>query len=310
MARSTPLPRIDDKGIIDMHIHVGPELLRRRYSPASLAEEARREGIGVVMKNHFIPTTGWVSQLRRPDDTVALVGSVVLNSSCGGISTHGIRAALSGWKHDTTQTAPDTDRFVVWMPTLCAEAHLHLYGRHDIPVEWGVSEELTRFVPEGHGLRITNDDGGLIPALAETLAMVAEHDLVLASGHLDKAETKRLAHEAKAAGLKRVVLTHPLFQATELEPDELRDLWLETGAYCELCFVNMAMDNLGIEAYADVIRAVGAEGCILSSDVGQIFSPSLTESMQTYFDLLRGQGISDDDIARMSIINPRKLLLD
>ena len=176
------------------------------------------------------------------------------------------------------------------MPTLCAEAHLHLYGRHDIPVEWGVSEELTRYVPEGHGLRITQPDGSLIAALAETLAMVAEHDLVLASGHLDKAETKRLAREAKTAGLKRVVLTHPLFQATELEPDELRDLWLETGAYCELCFVNMAMDNLGIEAYADVIRAVGAEGCILSSDVGQIFSPSLTESMQTYFDMLRGQG--------------------
>ena len=35
MAREKPLPRVDGKGIIDMHVHVGPEFIRRRYSPAS-----------------------------------------------------------------------------------------------------------------------------------------------------------------------------------------------------------------------------------------------------------------------------------
>jgi hypothetical protein len=308
VSRTSPLPRIDGKGIIDMHIHVGPELLRRRYSPASLAEEARREGIGVVMKNHFIATTGWVSQLRRPDDAVPLVGSVVLNSACGGIDTHGIRAAFSGWKRDVSATDPDAERFVVWMPTLCAEAHLNLYGRQDIPLAWGIREDLARHFAEGEGLRITRPDGSLIPTLAAVLAMIAEHDLVLASGHLDRAETKRLALEAQAAGVRRLVLTHPLYQATQLSPDELRDLWREHGAYSELCFVNMAMDHLSIGAYADVIRTVGPEGCILSSDVGQTFSPPLAEAMRTFFDMLRGEGIADDDIARMSVTNPHKLL--
>lgn len=308
MSRSSPLPRVDGKGIIDMHIHVGPELLRRRYSPASLAEEARREGIGVVMKNHFIPTTGWVSQLRRSDDDVVLLGSVVLNSSCGGIDTHGIRAGFSGWKRDVSATDPDSDRFVVWMPTLCSEAHLSLYGRQDIPVAWGIREDLARHVAEGEGLRITQADGSLIPTLGPVLRMIAEHDLVLASGHLDGAETRRLAHEAHAAGVRRIVLTHPLYQATNLSPDALRNLWREYGAYSELCFVNMAMDHLTIGAYADVIRTVGADGCILSSDVGQVFSPPLAEAMRTFFAMLRGEGIPEDDIARMSVVNPRKLL--
>src|SRR5215211_5071822 len=126
MSKNRPLPRVDNKGIIDMHVHIGPEFIRRRYNAATLAEEARREGIGVVMKNHFQPTTGWVSMIRKPDDSVPLVGSVALNLGCGGIDYHGIRSALSGWKRDLASSSPDQDRFVVWMPTVCAEGHLNL----------------------------------------------------------------------------------------------------------------------------------------------------------------------------------------
>jgi hypothetical protein len=75
----TALPHVGDMRVIDMHVHIGPEFLRRRYNAQSLAEEARREGFGVVMKNHFQPTTAQVSQLRRLDDEVALIGSVALN---------------------------------------------------------------------------------------------------------------------------------------------------------------------------------------------------------------------------------------
>jgi len=32
-----PLPRIDGQGVIDMHVHTGPELLQRRYDPMTLA---------------------------------------------------------------------------------------------------------------------------------------------------------------------------------------------------------------------------------------------------------------------------------
>jgi hypothetical protein len=309
MSSNKPLPTVDGQGIIDMHIHVGPELLRRRYSPATLAEEARREGIGVVMKNHFQPTTGWAAMLRAEDDSVPLIGSVVLNDACGGIDIHGIRAALSGWKRDVTGTDPDPDRFMVWMPTLCAEAHLHIMGRRDIPLEWGVKEQYSRHYPLGEGLNILDGEGNRIPGLERVFTMIRDQDLVLASGHLGKAETKLFAKWAHEAGLRRLVLTHPLFQATELEPDEIKDLWTRYGTYCELAFVNMAMDNLSPSSYADVIRAVGAEGCILSSDVGQTFSATVGDAFREYFDILRGEGISEDDIVRMSIINPRRLLL-
>jgi len=303
-----PLPRIDGQGILDMHVHVGPEFLMRRYSPASLAEEARREGFGVVMKNHFQPTTAWVAMVRRPDDMVPLIGSVALNLSAGGIDEHGVRGALSGWKRDVTQVDPDPERFVVWMPTLCAEAHLHVMGRRDIPLDWGVAERYSRFFPAGTGQQLRDANGSVIPGLARALKTIAEHDLVLASGHLDKADTILLAQLARDAGIRRLVLTHPLFQSTRLDPPTLHELWSKYGAYSELAFVNLAMDHLTVPQYVEVIRTVGPEGCILSSDLGQPFSPTVADGMRQYFADLERDGIHPDDIARMAILNPRKLL--
>lgn len=308
MAKEKPLPRLDGQGIIDMHVHIGPEFIRRRYSPQSLAEEARREGIGVVMKNHFQPTTGWVSMLRRDDDEVALIGCTVLNVGAGGIDEHGVRAALSGWKRDVTAGAPDSERFVVWMPTICAESHLAIMGRFDIPLTWGVDEKHCRHFPPGEGLTIFDAEGRVSEGLRRALAMIAEQDLILASGHLSREETKVLAREAHGAGVRRLVLTHPLFHATELEADELRHLWEAYGAYSEFCFVNLAMDDLGTGRYVDTIRAVGTEGCILSSDVGQTFSPTVSDAMRQYFAMLQGEGVSEDEIIQMSIINPRRII--
>jgi hypothetical protein len=304
---------VDDKGIIDMHVHVGPEFIRRRYNAATLAEEARQAGIGVVMKNHFQPTTGWVSMIRKPDDSVPLVGSIALNLGCGGIDYHGIRSALSGWKTDLAASSPDQERFVVWMPTVCAEGHLNLFGRRDIDLAWGVDEKYTTRIEPGDGLQIADAAGHMTQGLKRALAMIAERDLILASGHLTGSETCLLVESAHAAGIRRMILTHPLWPGIRLGPDVLSGLFQNYGAYSELCFTNLAMhgiDDLTIHDYVEVIRSVGPEGVILSSDCGQTFTPPVAESMRTFFDLLRGAGIRDNEIIQMSILNPHKLLFE
>lgn len=313
MAKAKPLPRVDDKGILDMHVHVGPEFIRRRYSAASLAHEARSEGIGVVMKNHFQPTTAWVSMIREPDDQVPLIGAVALNLGCGGIDSHGIRSALSGWKTDTTASDPDTGRFVVWMPTVCADAHLELFQRHDMDVLWGVDPKYTIVIEKGDGLRLTAPDGELIGGLSRALDIIAEYDLVLASGHLDGGDTQLLVKTARAAGVNRIVLTHPLWQATKLKPEVLATLYRDYGAYSELSFINLAMngiDDLTIDDFVEVIRAVGAEGVILSSDCGQTFTPSVADSFRIFFELLQKAGISENDLTQIAVVNPNKMLFD
>lgn len=304
------LPHVGDKRVIDMHVHIGPEFLRRRYSAESLAEEARREGFGVVMKNHFQPTTGQVSQIRRDDDKVALVGSVALNFGCGGVDDHGVRSALSGWKRDVTAADPDSDRFVVWMPTLCCEAHLRCYNRYDLSQAWGVKGSHTRFYAEGTGYTLDPQDDSKMAALKRALQVIADNDLILATGHFDHDETLTVVKTAHAMGVKRIILTHPLFQSTELEPETMARLWKDYGAYSELAFVNLAMDDLTYEQYIEVIEAVGPQGVILSSDVGQIFSPTVADAMREYFSEFRKRGIREDDIVEMSVINTNRLVYE
>jgi hypothetical protein len=306
----TALPRVGNKRVIDMHVHIGPEFLRRKYSAASLAEEARREGFGVVMKNHFQPTTGQVSQIRRPDDEVALVGSVALNFNCGGLDDHGVRAGLSGWKRDVTAADPDQDRFVVWMPTMCCEAHLRCYDRRDISIAWGVKAEYTRFYAEGTGYTLDRHDAGKMAALDRALELIKKHDLILATGHLDRQETLMLVERAYAMGIRRIIMTHPLFQATELDPETMARMWTRYGAYSELCFSNLAMDHLTYEQYLAVIEAVGPQGVLLSSDVGQTFSPPVGEALREFFDEFRTRGVKDDAIVQMSVLNPNRLLFE
>jgi hypothetical protein len=305
-----PLPHVGNKRVIDMHVHIGPEFLRRKYTAASLAAEARREGFGVVMKNHFQPTTAQVSQLRRDDDEVALIGSVALNFSCGGVDDHGVRAALSGWKQDVTAADPDPDRFVVWMPTVCCEAHVRCYGRRDLSPDWGVKIEHTRFYAEGTGYRLDAGNPDKWAALQRTLKAVADNDLVLATGHLDRGETLTAVKAARAAGVRRIILTHPLFQATELDPATMAQTWKDHGAYSELAFVNLAMDHLTYEQYLAVIEAVGPEGVILSTDVGQIFSPPVGEALREFFSELMKRGVKEDAITQMAVLNPNRLLFD
>ena len=55
-------------------------------------------------------------------------------------------------------------------------------------------------------------------------------------------------------------------------------------------------------------RTVGAERCILSTDLGQIWNPLPVEGMRMFIVTLVKYGINEDEINLMAKINPGKLL--
>jgi Family of unknown function (DUF6282) len=311
MSSVRALPSVDGKGIVDLHVHAGPELLRRRYDPMTLAAEARREGIGIVIKNHFNATTSWAMMARQSDNQVPIVGSVTLNYPLGGIDSHGIRAAISGLKKNPSSNDPEPERFVVWMPTIQAEAHLAHFGRHDIPLAWGVSERYCQEFGVGQGLSIFDPDRKLAQGTQRVIDSVNENDLILATGHLNRTECRALIDAAHSAGVQRLVVTHPLWDVTEFEPEELSHLWQQFGAYAELCYVNLdlcGIDHCTLAQYIDVIRAVGPEGVVLTSDLGQPHMPSMADGFRHFLQLLEAEGVSETDVTQMAVINPRRLL--
>ena len=73
------------------------------------------------------------------------------------------------------EVALDLGARIVWLPTLSS--------RQDF--ENGVAAQLG--IP-GPGIVVTDDDGELLPETKEVLALVREHDAVLATGHVSAAE--------------------------------------------------------------------------------------------------------------------------
>ena len=67
------------------------------------------------------------------------------------------------------------------------------------------------------------------------IGLVAEHDLTLATGHVTPEETLQILKAAKAAGVKRLIVTHPLLdpQFTWMSIEQLKEA-ADLGAFIEL----------------------------------------------------------------------------
>ena len=183
---------------------------------------------------------------------------------------------------------------VVWLPTL--------HSQQD--VDNGVAAQLG--LPTDAGLRVTDDDDALLPETHEVLALVRDHDAVLATGHVSWDE-----HLAVAKAHPGVLVTHATEELAgpNLTVDRCVAL-AELGAVIELC----AMTCLGALATRDpaelaaTARAVGPERCTLASDLGQKVNPRPADGLQRFADALVAAGLSEAEVRTMACTNPARLL--
>ena len=138
-------------------------------------------------------------------------GGVVLNSPVGGANP------------DTVQVAARLGGRVVWMPTVSARTHKAGAASPELAVHRGFELGLVEVIT----------DGRLRPEWFDVLDAVAQHDLLLASGHLSAAETVTAFTEARRRGVQRLLVNHPMMAFlgwTGQAAAVLREL----GAYLEL----------------------------------------------------------------------------
>lgn len=93
-------------GVIDMHIHTGPDIRQRRLDDIELAQEAARIGVrAVVIKSHVMSTAGRAIIAEKICPGVRVFGGVVLNPHVGGINPIAVQMTIKmGGK-------------IVWLPT-------------------------------------------------------------------------------------------------------------------------------------------------------------------------------------------------
>ena len=279
------------RGAVDLHVHIEPDLALRRIDDLTLARRSVDVGLaGFVLKSHYVPTAERAAVVRAAVPGITVLGAITLNAGVGGLNAQAVEIAARGGAR------------IVWLPTVDSENEASEDGPKPVkqPVWRKIQDE---FVAAGVA-------GGPVAVSAEllgpVLAVVARHGLVLATGHLGRAEIHMAVDVALAAGVEHVVVTHPDYPTQGVPIDEQREL-AARGAILERCFAPIHTGKISWEQTFDAIRATGPEHNVLSTDLGQVTNPPVEDGLPLMADALLGAGFSEDEIRTMAVVNTRRL---
>lgn len=282
------------KNFIDLHVHIGPEIIPRKFTVQEIVKEEKGKIAGVALKNHFYPTTPMIVSQKQKG--MILIGSVTLNNYVGGLNPDVVYSAAKLSKNP----------IIVWFPTISARNFLK-NSEYEIPKEWVGKNYNSRASKSLKSISILVN-GKLTENAKKVLQAIKENNCILATGHISWKESKKLVEKAVKIGIKKIIITHPIYQKINMPIDVQKELTQNKGVYIEQCYSMYSIDKIPIETIAHQIRFVIPEKCILTSDVGQIKSPSPSEALSNFTKLLKNQGITEKEIELMGSKNPRKLI--
>ena len=267
---------------VDLHVHTASRGEPQYFDALTIAQNAAQAGgRAVLLKSHWAPTVALANEAEQACEGIRVFGSLVMNSEAGGLDPAAVEAALSAGARE------------IWMPTITAA--------HDMQVKG----------TPGKGITILDEAGEILPAVHEILSLVASHNAILGSGHLSIQEIKSLVAAARAAGVRRIVITHPELPVVAVPLGVQQELKGE-GLYFERCFLGtISHSRFGgypLEMVVDAIRQVGVESTLLATDLGQSANMLPAEGMRQFMDELIQQGFSEVQIDRMARRNPAGLL--
>lgn len=283
------------KRAYDLHVHIGPEIIPRKYTVVTLIQKEQGNVAGMVLKNHFFATTPFMNDNKK--SRLQLFGSVVLNNFVGGLNADAVYA---------TSTLSKT-RFIVWFPTVSAKKFL-TESAWEIAPEWvNNSSFRSRKATSVTPITIFNAKGTISNETIAVLKAIKETDAILATGHISWQESYALIRKANKMGIRNMIITHPIYQRIAT-PIAMQKKLASMGAKIEFCWSMWKIDKISISNIAAEIKAVGAKNCILSSDSGQAYSKAPSVALKEFCETLLNEGITRDALIMMLITNPKKIL--
>jgi hypothetical protein len=152
-------------------------------------------------------------------------------------------------------------------------------------------------------------NGALLPAVTEVIALIAKHNLVLATGHSAAEEGLMLLREGRRQGVEHMVVTHAMNAPIEMTVAQMKEA-VTLGAFIEFVGASPVSPDAGAryDRFAAAIKQIGPQFCILSSDLGQPTNPRPAEGFGAFLAAIRARGFSLEDIDLMSKHNPARLL--
>jgi hypothetical protein len=270
------------KGAIDIHVHQDPDSAPRVIDADDVARQAKAAGMrAVVLKNHWAETASLAYMVRKMVPDIAVFGGITQDLAVGGINIEAVKH-MADMKGGYGR--------IVWLPTFDAANQV-----------------------KGKGPQVeVSENGKLLPSVLALLDYIATRkQLVLETGHVSAEEALMVIREARARGIP-VVATHGMAGPTNLSVAQAQEA-ARMGAYIEFVYGGTVErgSKLTLEKYAEWVRAVGPEHCILSSDLGGARPyprPLPAQGMLDFMNGLHKLGISVADINLMAKTNPARIL--
>jgi Family of unknown function (DUF6282) len=283
-------------GGVDLHTHPGPSPFPRRMSILDAAIDAASVGFrAIVAKSHHQSMQTDILALESAglkDVPVSVYGGIALNRTVGGLNPYAVELALRmGGK-------------VVWFPTISSRAHIDLHQGHDT----GFPTAGIR-LRENEPISVLDEKGRLNAPTLDILDVIAAEGAILNCGHLPAAEIDVLIPGAVAAGVTRIVVSHPDF-VVDADPDLVAS-WCRQGAFVEHCLAMVVRPKPGekvLDRIGGYYRATGPGPTILSSDLGQAGNPLPITAYRRMVRGLLDLGVTAEDISAMTGGNAAQLL--
>ncbi len=295
----------DLKGTIDIHIHSNPDFCRRLLDDDDVAALAKAVGMRAIMiKSHFSSTHERAYAAEKTvGGGIRVFGLICLNPSVGGLNPIAVKLAIRCGVR------------AVWMPSMWAENHASYVRRTGKGM--GYETIGMEFPKQGEGITVLDANGKLKNEVHEILDMVAEADLMLATGHLSVDESHALLSEAKARGITKLVVHTVNYHVMKYPLTDLKQMVSDYGAVLEMGFSSLPngiwdpIDRsrlIGVAEVCEMIEAVGTQNIVLTSDCGQLSTAMPIEAMRLWISHMRSKGYAQNDIDNMTKKVPARLL--
>jgi hypothetical protein len=320
-------PAVQNGGI-DLHAHQDPDSNGPSYGQAARSDDAmdlytraKAAGMrGFVIKEHLDQSAGYAYYMRKLHPDMEIFGGMGSNFTTG--------PKVNPWAIiHMTEMKGGWGR-IVWMPSWDSETSSHRVRNYMTNLAPGRAPYFDPpFVsvarcPDGSRFWANYpkpcDGGDLLPEVKEAIKVIAttktrdsNGDLVLATGHNSPEEIMMMIKEAVKAGVKHIIITHPLLDVVDMTPDQIKQaVALGPEIYAEFTsqFGNQNARPEMVKQYVGAIRTVGVDHAFVSTDTGQINSDFQPDALAKAAKALRANGFSEAELAKLFKINPAKIL--
>jgi len=235
---------------------------------------------GIVLKSHHGSTSELASVIGSLFPKLSVYGGVTLNRTVGGLNPHAVEASFS------------VGGRLVWLPTKDGGGHTK------------ISNSTVH-----NAISILNDKGHINAQASEVIALVAEHNGVLATGHIGQKEILVLhQYLAKNAPGLRLLINHSLFLTPDLNSSNIESL-ISPNTYFECCYLTVS-PLFSFKSSAQVVSIIKRHPqaqWIIASDAGQPKNLDPVDALCDFHRQLLTHGLSRRQLNQASVTTPENL---